>query len=116
VQKILTAQKSNDATITPKPTTAAANNKTIKGRMVLTGDLNNKPNTVVRIVSGASGCEFDVAGKSVGSVKNFAQEILNVSSISESYVRGKKVSDDYILKAGDCLEFIKPSGSKGQKE
>jgi len=36
-----------------------------------------------------------------------------VDRLSTGLVNGKQVGEDYVLQAGDNLEFLKPAGKKG---
>ena len=69
--------------------------------------------TVVKVSSGASTGDFDVAGKTVGAVAEFLKEILNISSVSKGIVNGEEAKDDHVLQGGESLEFIQPAGTKG---
>ena len=69
--------------------------------------------TVVKVSSGASVGEFNVAGKTVGAVAEFLKEVLNISSVSKGIVNGVEINDDYVLNGGEALEFIQPAGTKG---
>ena len=73
----------------------------------------DKTTTTIRVSCGASSGAFDVAGKSVGAVADFLREVLNIDSLASGIVNGEHVNDNYILKSGDNLEFLKPAGSKG---
>jgi len=72
-----------------------------------------KTSTTIRVTCGASSGAFPVEGKSVGEVGEFLREVLNVDKLSTGLVNGKEVLGDYVLKSGDSLEFMKPSGRKG---
>lgn len=77
-------------------------------------DLNkDRTTTKVTISCGATTGKFDVANKKVGQVAILMKEIFNVSSVSQGVVNGNPVSDDYVLKSGDVLEFVKSAGGKG---
>lgn len=76
-------------------------------------DKNSKMNTTIHVSCGASSGNFSVVGKSVGEVAAKLKGVLNISNISVGIVNGKEVSDGYLLKDGDNLEFIKPAGTKG---
>jgi len=75
-----------------------------------TGD---KCTTAIQVSCGASSGKFPVIGKTVGAVAEFLREVLNVDRLAEGMVNGDKVSDSYVLKEGDNLEFLKPAGQKG---
>jgi hypothetical protein len=69
--------------------------------------------TTIHVSCGASSGNFPVVGKSVGEVGNFLREVLNVDRMSTGLVNGQSVDNDYILKEGDNLEYLKPAGRKG---
>lgn len=69
--------------------------------------------TLVSVSCGASSSNYPVVGKSVGYVKGIYREILNIDVSAIGVVNGKDIKDEYILKSGDILEFIRKAGSKG---
>ena len=69
--------------------------------------------TTIQVSCGASAGRFPVTGRSVAEVGEFLREVLNVDKLSTGMVNGKEQNGDYILKAGDNLEFLKPAGKKG---
>lgn len=73
----------------------------------------NKNKTTIRVSAGASSGDFPVIGKSVGAVSEFLKEVLNVERMARGLINGKEVDNDYILKTGDILEYLKPAGKKG---
>jgi hypothetical protein len=87
-----------------------------EGESILTkpsAPFGSKTTTTLRVSCGASSGKFPVTGKTVKEVGEFLREVLNVSTLSTGLVNGKEVPADYILKAGDTLEFLKPAGKKG---
>ena len=75
--------------------------------------LGERISTTIRVSCGASSGDFMVVGKSVGAVGEFLREVLNVEKLASGLVNGSSVEDDYILRSGDQLEFLKPAGRKG---
>lgn len=69
--------------------------------------------TTIEVTCGANTGNFPVAGKRVGEVAEYLREVLNVTRMSTGLVNGKEKGNDYILKDGDRLEFLKPTGKKG---
>lgn len=67
----------------------------------------------VTINCGANTHKFDVAGLQIGEVADRIQEIMNIPSPRQTFVNGVQVRDNYVIKAGDEIEFIKPAGVKG---
>lgn len=66
-----------------------------------------------RISSGATSQQFDVAGYTIADVMDYMKEVLNVTKTSSPIVNGDEVKYDYVIQAGDNIEFVKPAGSKG---
>jgi len=73
----------------------------------------DRTTTTIRVSSGAAAGDFPVTGRTVSSVKSFLSEVLNISKMSSPIVNGKQVEDNYVIKQGDELEFLKPAGQKG---
>ena len=78
-----------------------------------TAVFGNRASTTIRVSCGASSGDFSVVGKSVGGTMELLKEVLNVSRMSLPLVNGKDTDEDYKLKSGDILEFLKPAGKKG---
>ena len=76
-------------------------------------DPGSRTTTTIHVSCGASSGNFPVVGKSVGEVGDFLREVLNVDRMSTGLVNGQQVDNDYILKEGDNLEYLKPAGRKG---
>jgi len=72
-----------------------------------------KTTTTIQVTCGASTGAFPVEGKTVSEVGEFLREVLNVDKLSTGLINGKEVRGDQVLKNGDSLEFMKPSGRKG---
>lgn len=109
-----TISKTNPS-ITPKPSgdlTAATFTLTsiMTKPNAKTGD---KFTTTIRVSSGAASGEFPVTGYEVSKVKATLKEILNISKMASPIVNGNHVDDNYIIKEGDEVEFLKPAGQKG---
>ena len=66
-----------------------------------------------KVSCGAASGKFPVIGKSVGDVRAYLGDILNIESTATPVVNGGPVSGDYVLKSGDSLEFLKSAGRKG---
>ncbi len=67
----------------------------------------------IHVSCGAASQTFEICGKTVAMVSNLLKDILNIPVFSASYVNGRVVLGDYMIKEGDQLEFIKPAGNKG---
>ncbi|OAI53242.1 hypothetical protein AYO44_04210 [Planctomycetaceae bacterium SCGC AG-212-F19] len=66
----------------------------------------------VEIIHGANQDYYAVAGRTVGYVRQVLGDVFSIPPDSESLIDGSTVQDDQLLRAGDCLEFIKASGRK----
>jgi len=73
----------------------------------------NKHTTTIHVSCGASSGEFPVVGRNIFEISEFLREALNVSRMSVALVNGAEVNDDYIVKSGDNVEYLKPAGQKG---
>lgn len=69
----------------------------------------------IAVSCGAASGNFPVVGRTVGQVVSFLAEALNIESSSYPVVNGSAVSNDYVLKPGDVLEFVKTAGNKGSE-
>jgi hypothetical protein len=75
-----------------------------------------KTETKIKVSCGASSDKFSVCGKRVGAIAEILREVLNVDRMSVGVVNGEEVDDSYIIEQGDTLEFLKPTGGKGEGE
>ena len=73
----------------------------------------DKATSTIEVSCGANQGQYPVCGKSIGQVKEILKEVLNVPRMSDGLINGKVKDDSYSLKEGDTLEFMKPSGEKG---
>lgn len=68
----------------------------------------------IKVVCGANSQEMDnLEGKTVADVKQGFKEVLNIPDDAQAIISGDNVENSYALRAGDVLEFVKPSGTKG---
>jgi hypothetical protein len=68
----------------------------------------------IKVVCGANTQEMEgLEGKTVAEVKEGFREVLNIPDGARAIVSGDNVENVYVLRAGDVLEFVKPSGKKG---
>jgi hypothetical protein len=70
----------------------------------------------VRVVHGANEGYYDLAGKTVGSVRKSLREVFNIPGDADALIGNKSVGDDFILEDGMAVEFIKEAGVKGRPE
>ncbi len=73
----------------------------------------DRTTSAIQVSCGASSEPFPVSGKTVGAVAEFLREVLNIDRFAQGNVNGEVVEDDYVLREGDVLEFIKPASEKG---
>jgi hypothetical protein len=66
----------------------------------------------VKVIHGANGGLFRVAGVSVSTIRVSLKDAFNLSDDAVILVNGKAVSPAYQLRANDTLEFVKPDGRK----
>ena len=67
----------------------------------------------VRVVSGASAQNVDMAGKTIGEIRSFMTQALNIGSGAQALVTGHSVGDDHVVAEGDQVEFVREAGEKG---
>jgi hypothetical protein len=68
----------------------------------------------IRIRCGVNVHESEaLAGKTVGWVRSTYKDALNMDGTVEPRINNVKVAEDYVLRMGDDLEFVKPWGQKG---
>lgn len=116
IDVILKKTKTKTKTITIQDPNVESIEGTFSSQLTTPGaKFGNKATTTIRVSAGASSGDFPVVGKTVGAVSEFLREVLNVARMSRGIVNGNKVEDNYVLKAGDILEYLKPAGSKGLK-
>src|SRR4051812_36635771 len=68
---------------------------------------------MVHILNGACEQMFDVAGKTVGYVRDALGDLLNIHKDAEALVNGHSAADTHILNSADSLEFVRFGGKKG---
>jgi len=72
--------------------------------------------TMVHISAGAASMNQPLVGQSVGAVAEKFKYILNINARDiNPLVNGRSVSESYVLKSRDNLEFLKPASKKGQE-
>lgn len=70
----------------------------------------------VRVVHGANEGYYDLAGKTVGSVRKSLRDVFNIPGDADAMIANKQVGDDFILEEGMAVEFVKEAGVKGRQE
>lgn len=80
------------------------------------GDTMNRVNSTMRkcrVVHGANEGYFEIEGKNVGQVRKSLRDVFSIPSDAVALIDGKTVQDDFIMAAGQQLEFNKEAGTKG---
>ncbi|MEZ5943925.1 MAG: hypothetical protein R3C18_21215 [Planctomycetaceae bacterium] len=67
----------------------------------------------VRIVNGANGCNWPLAGMTIGEVRTRLKDVCTVHHTHSSWVNGRSCNDVTVLRDGDHLEFGQAVGRKG---
>lgn len=76
--------------------------------------LAEEPTGRVTVVCGANTQSLaGLAGKRVSDVRAELIEVLNIPPDARAYVSGGNVDSNYQLQQSDTLEFVRPSGTKG---
>jgi len=65
------------------------------------------------LIYGANEVYLDVAGRSVERIESALAEILNLSPDAAAYVDGKRVKSNFLVQAGQRIEWMKERGKKG---
>jgi len=71
---------------------------------------------MVTAVCGANAQDLELAGKTVSQVRQELKDVLNIGEDSNAIISGDNVENDYVLRDGDVLEFVKRSGTKGKRQ
>src|SRR3989304_6123096 len=61
----------------------------------------------VLVMSGSSSKEFPVANLKVGDIRQLLKGVINIADGAVPIVNGKNVSEDYVAKVSDRVEFVK---------
>ncbi len=67
----------------------------------------------VRIVSSSNESQLPVVGRTIRAAARSLREVFNIHPDASAYVNGQIVDDAYVLRDGDCLEFVRTLGQKG---
>ena len=68
---------------------------------------------LVNVAYGPHDLDLPLAGCTEAEIKESLADVLNVGKAAEAYVNGQPVRADYVLQAGDRIEWMRESGSKG---
>ena len=107
------AKKSNQKVIVGKGGPLTALKAGMDSYIDASAGADEKYVTNISVSCGAAAGNFPVVGKTVGQVSTFLKEVLNIDRLSVGVVNGEEVEDNYVLKTGNSLEFLKAGGRKG---
>ena len=68
-----------------------------------------------RVVYGVNDLELDLAGRRIAAVYPVLEQVLNIPREAQVTVNGGPVDDEYVVRPGDEIEFLKNAGVKGQQ-
>src|ERR1035437_4010128 len=68
-----------------------------------------------RVVYGVNDLELDLAGRRIGAVYTVLEQVLNIPREASVTVNGGRVDDEYVVRPGDEIEFLKNAGVKGDE-
>ncbi len=68
-----------------------------------------------RVVYGVNDLEVDLAGRRIAAVYPVLEQVLNIPREAKVTVNGGSVDDDYVVRPGDEIEFLKNAGVKGHQ-
>ena len=73
----------------------------------------SEPNQAVRIRYGIQSKQGDMAGKTIGQIKAEVGRGWKMTEDTVAVSGTQKLDDDYIVKAGENIEFTRRQGEKG---
>lgn len=65
-----------------------------------------------QITHGANSTCFDLVGHTVADVRTSFRDVLSVCDGTSAYLGGSRISDCYLLRPGDRIEFMREHGRK----
>ena len=68
---------------------------------------------MVTVKHGVNSNTFDVAGKTVGEVREQLADIMNIPETAQIRVNGQPAGEDHVLGENAQVEFVKVAGEKG---
>jgi hypothetical protein len=69
--------------------------------------------TATKVIYGVNELDLDLAGKSVRGIWKVLEQVLNIPRDAQVSVNGARVDDEYVVRPGDEIEFLKAAGVKG---
>ena len=79
----------------------------------VSGVLNSLSNALVSVMHGAAAGQHPLAGYTVGAARSALAQAYNVPNDAVAIVGRNEVAEDYVLRPGESLEFVKQAGVKG---
>ena len=67
----------------------------------------------VQVTHGVNSNSFDVAGQTVAYVRENLETLYGIPAGAVALVNGEQVTEDFVLKASDAIDFVRDSGTKG---
>jgi hypothetical protein len=67
----------------------------------------------VDVIYGAADVSLNIAGATVGEVRESVRDMLNIPADAVAFLRGVQIANDHVLELGDRLELLKKDGWKG---
>lgn len=77
------------------------------------GVLDSLSQALVKVIHGAADGSHPLAGHTVGAARSALAQAYNIPSDAVANVGSTAVGEDYVLRPGESLEFIKEAGVKG---
>jgi len=69
--------------------------------------------STARVRYGVHNRQGDIAGKTIGQVRNEMNRTANLPSDTSPFKGSERLDDDYVIKPGDSIEFHRRQGEKG---
>ena len=67
--------------------------------------------SATRVVYGVNDLELDLAGRRITMVYTVLEQVLNIPRDASVTVNGGRVDDEYVVRPGDEIEFLKSAGA-----
>jgi hypothetical protein len=97
------------------PTNSATVELTRRYIVETTATETTRDASATRVVYGVNDLELDLAGRRITTVYTVLEQVLNIPREASVTVNGGRVDDEYVVRPGDEIEFLKSAGVKGQQ-
>ena len=74
---------------------------------------NSQGGEKVRVVHGVNQGYYNLEGKTVAKTRKALTDVYNIPRGAKALIDGQEVADEFVLMAGQNLEFLKDAGDKG---